>query len=83
MFFKQLDDNQHTAAGEFIIGKKRESEDILAECVGKRRRFTEGIKAEVEKVADIRVTMLGKTEELRGVLKGGVGRVLRESGLAL
>ncbi|PWW74342.1 hypothetical protein C7212DRAFT_365335 [Tuber magnatum] len=82
-FFKKLDDKQHAAAGDFILSKKREIETLLADCVTKRRAMVGGMKEEVEKVAEVRVKKLRMTEERREVLRGGIGKVLRESGLIL
>ncbi|CUS10836.1 unnamed protein product [Tuber aestivum] len=82
-FFRGLDDKQHAAAGDFILSKKREIETLLADCVTKRRATVEGMKGEVEKVAEVRVKKLRMTEERREVLRGGIGKVLRESGLIL
>jgi len=82
-FFKKLDDKQHAAAGDFILSKKREIETLLADCVTKRRVMVEEMKEEVEKVAEVRVKKLRMTEERREVLRGGIGKVLRESGLVL
>ncbi|CAZ84710.1 unnamed protein product [Tuber melanosporum] len=82
-FFKKLDDKQHAAVGDFILSKKRETEILLADCVTKRRAMVEGMKEEVEKVAEVRVKKLRMTEERREVLRGGIGKVLRESGLIL
>jgi len=45
--------------------------------------MVEGMKEEVEKVAEVRVKKLKMTEERREVLRGGIGKVLRESGLIL
>ncbi|KAH0608643.1 uncharacterized protein H6S33_001777 [Morchella sextelata] len=82
-FFNSLDDRQHAAAGEYILGRKREMEKQLEGVVAKRRRVVEGMVAEVAAVAEVRVGKLGRTEERREVLKGGVGRMLREAGLWL
>lgn len=82
-FFIKLDDKQHALAGEFIIGKKRELEGKLADCVAKRREVVDGMKGEVGRVADVRVKKLKRTEETREILRGGIGRILRESGMLL
>lgn len=49
----------------------------------KRRRVCEEMKEEVEKAAEVRVVKLRRTEERRELLKGGIGRMLREGGLWL
>ncbi|KAI5837997.1 hypothetical protein DFP73DRAFT_588649 [Morchella snyderi] len=82
-FFNRLDDRQHAAAGEYILGRKREMEKQLEGVVAKRRRVVEEMVREVGAVAEVRVGKLGRTEERREVLKGGVGRMLREAGLWL
>lgn len=82
-FFNRLDDAQHAAAGEYILGKKREMEEQLAGVVAKRRRLVEGMRGEVADVAEVRVVKLRRTEERREMLRGGVGRMLREAGLWL
>lgn len=82
-FFNKLDDKQHALAGEYILSKKRELEEKLADVTAKRRRVTESMKEEVEKVAEVRVAKLKRTEEKREFLKGGIGKMLREGGLWL
>lgn len=49
----------------------------------KRRRVVEDMKKEVEEAAEVRVAKLKRTEERREVLRGGIGKVLREGGLWL
>ncbi|RPB09074.1 hypothetical protein P167DRAFT_608339, partial [Morchella conica CCBAS932] len=64
-FFNSLDDRQHAAAGEYILGRKREMERQLEGVVAKRRRVVEGMVREVGEVAEVRVRKLGRTEERR------------------
>lgn len=82
-FFNKLDDKQHALAGEYILEKKRDLEGKLAGVAAKRRRVVEDMKEEVEKAAEVRIVKLRRTEERREVLRGGIGKVLREGGLWL
>ncbi|PWW74896.1 hypothetical protein C7212DRAFT_358461 [Tuber magnatum] len=82
-FFKKLDDKQHAVAGNLILSKKREIETLLADFFTKRRAMVERMKEEVEKVAEVQVKKLRMTEKRREILRGGIGKVLKESGLIL
>ncbi|KAL7275897.1 hypothetical protein RUND412_001140 [Rhizina undulata] len=82
-FFGKLDEEMFAAAGDYICSKKREVEDAIRGCREKRRRIVEGMEKEVADVAEKRVARLRKLEERREMLRGGIGRVLREGGLWL
>lgn len=80
-FFAELPDAAYEEAGQVILARKREIEEQLKEAARKRRKVVEDGAEEIRSVAEDTVKRLGLLKEKREQLRGGVGLLLRQSGL--
>ena len=82
-FFAELPDGAYEEAGEVLLAKKRETEEKIKEAARKRRKVVDEGAEEVRSVAEDTVKRLALLKEKREQLKGGVGLLLKQSGLAI
>lgn len=82
-FFAELPDASYEEAGEVLLGRKRDIEQKLQEAARKRRKVVGEGAEEIRSVAEDTVKRLALLKEKREQLKGGVGLLLRQSGLGI